>query len=613
MGILDKALERLAKEIVKAAPTVTPIADWQMMDPQSGTGQAVPLTRDPNLGSVAFGPGSPLIPGAINTLRPDGRPDPRRNEYQVAQNLNVTESRLIPFQVLRASGEQIDIIRRCIETTKQKLIGLDWDIVLANDAVENIAADEGVDNIRAMAMAKEKFNPEIARARQFWNMPDVSNGLIFADWLNMALEEILVLDAWAVWPEKTVGGDLIGLQILDGSTIKPLIDGRGMRPKAPFPAFQQILYGFPRSEFNAANDMEDADGVFSSDEISYLVRNRRTTTVYGYSPVERALPLADIYLRRQQWLRAEYTEGVLPDLMFKTDANFGNNADLLRAYENVFNDDLGGQSGQRKKARILPAGLEPVQFEGYGERFKDVLDEYLVTSICGHFGIGPSEIGFSAKGGLGGSGIQEGQAESSEVVGLLPLGQWVSKMLTQLSHNYLGMPRELEFRFAPSGRKDSGLEAAMLDQNLRGARMTVNETRNVLGLPLIDSPDADRLLFVTGGTTYRLDEEGWNVIDGTQLDPITGEETPAQPITPNAPETPVTPPETPDSAANTGADGEEDLAEKEVKAFLRWLKKSPDRTFNFEHLEWTYADALNKYVAAKDYDQARWFAERYFG
>ena len=44
---------------------------------------------------------------------------------------------------------------------------------------------------------------------------------------------------------KSVSGDLYGLQILDGSTIKPLIDDRGMRPMTPYPAYQQILYGFP--------------------------------------------------------------------------------------------------------------------------------------------------------------------------------------------------------------------------------------------------------------------------------------------------------------------------------------------------------------------------------
>ena len=618
MGILDRAIERLAKEIQKASPTMEAIPEWQM-NQQIQNGVAVPLERDPNLGNVPFGPGQAIIPGAINPIREDGKPDPRRYEYQVAQNLNVTATRLTPFSTLRAAAEQIDIIRRCVEATKNKVVGLDWDIVLGNDAIEMIGAEAGVDNIRAMAIAKEKFNPEITRLRQFWNMPDVTNGLIFADWLNMALEDILVLDAWAVWPQQTVGGDLLGLQILDGSTIKPLIDDRGMRPQPPYPAFQQILFGFPRSEFSAAHDEEEADGEFSSSELSYLIRNRRSMTVYGFGPVERSLPLADIYLRRQQWLRAEYTDGVLPDLMFKTDANFGNNADLLRAYENVLNDDLGGQTQQRKKARILPAGLEPVQFDGYGERFKDVLDEYLVTSICGHFGILPTEIGFMGKGGLGGAAIHDGQSESSEVIGLLPLTQWVAKMITQLSHNYLGMPRELEFRFSPSARQDSGAEATILDQNVRGARMTVNESRSKLGLSLVDSPDADRLLFVTGATTYRLDEEGWVAIDAFQETPIDGEltgeptNTPAEAQTgPIQANTADLGPDTPEAAPAEEASPVSPV-EKELKSFIRWLKKSPDRPFNFEQLEWTYADALNKYVAAKDFDQARWYAERYLG
>lgn len=597
MGIFDRAIERLAKEITKAAPELTPIPDWQM-NQQRGYGNSVALERDQGAIGVPFGPGNPLLPGAINPIREDGRADPRRYEYQVAQNINISETRLVPFKTLRASAEQIDIIRRCVEATKNKLIGLDWDIALANDAIEKISAENNVDAIRAMAIAKDEFNKEITRARQFWNMPDPTNGLIFADWLNMALEDILVIDAWAIWPQMNVGGELLGLQILDGSTIKPLIDARGMRPQAPFPAFQQILYGFPRSEFNANDELEDADGEFSCDDLSYLIRNRRSMSIYGFGPVERSLPLADIYLRRQQWLRAEYTDGVLPDLMFKTDANFGNNADLLRAYENVLNDDLSGQTQQRKKARILPAGLEPVQFDGYGERFKDVLDEYLITSICGHFGILPTEIGFMGKGGgMGGAAIHSGQAESSEVIGLLPLQRWIAKMITQLSHNYLGMPRELEFTFGSSARQDATSEAAILDTNVRGARMTINESRSKLGLSLIDSPDADRLLFVTGGTTYRLDDTGWGPIDAGLLADTSMQNT--EEIADEEPAEEIIPPE-------------ED-AVKEVKAFLRWLRKSPDRAFNFQHLEWTYADALNKYVAAKDYDQARWFAERYFG
>lgn len=689
MGIFDKAIDRLAEAIaVKAAPTATAFERYQMDGSLSqGYGNTVSLPRDPNMANVPFGPGNPIIPGAINPVRDDGRADPRRYEFQVAQNINITETRLIPFKVLRAAADQIDILRRCVEASKAKLLGLDWDIVLANDAVESVAEEAGVNNVRAMALAKERFNPEITRIRQFWQTPDPDNGLVFADWLNMALEDILVLDAWAVWPLKTVGGDLKALQLLDGSTIKPLIDDRGMRPAPPYAAFQQILFGFPRSEFSAPIESEDADGEFSSDELAYMIRNRRTTTVYGYSPVERSLALADIYLRRQQWLRAEYTDGVLPDLMFKTDATFGGNPDLLRAYENILNDDLSGMTEQRKKARILPAGLEPVQFDGYGEKFKDVLDEFLVTSICGHFGVQPSEIGFSPKGGLGGAGFMEGANANSDALGAMPLAQWMGRMLSQLSYLFLGMPRELEFKFAPSSRIDSEAEARVIDIKLRNGSITLNEARAADGMSLLDATEADKPLVTTGASSFIVDEMGYQAIgfgtiglpaaDGqpeadtqpeesaTFRESVATEQAAARaanlraqaealgaliragvkpedaavaaglnglsfveamPVTLKpydmlAAETEALAPASAEPQDNATAlpteqpieESADKAATDEMRSFLRWLRKAPERSFDFKHVPDSYASTINKFIGVKDYDGARWYAERWLG
>ena len=628
MGILDNIAKRVADQIAKAAPVATPYTQTQIQQASgqlpSGFGTAVGLERDPAGGNVPFSAGIPIIPGAINRIREDGRPDPRRYEYQVAQNINVTETRLVPFKTLRAAADQIDILRRCIEVTKQKMVGLDWDIVLAPDAAEKVMAETGEKTYtRAMELAKEKFNDDINRLKQFWSVPDVANGLIFADWLNMALEDVLVLDAWAVWPQKTVGGDLKGLQVLDGSTIKPLIDDRGMRPQAPYPAFQQILYGFPRSEFSAPLETQDVDGEFSSDELAYMIKNRRTATVYGYSPTERALPLADLYLRRQQWLRAEYTDGVMPEMFFETDANFGNNPDLLRAYENIFNDDLAGQTEQRKRARLLPNGLHPIQMDGYGERFKNDLDIYLVESICGHFGVLPTEIGFAPKSGLGGAGHQAGQAESSEVIGVLPLAQWVGTMLSQLSYVFLGMPRELEFKFMPSKRHDDEAAARARDIDTKNGSLAVNEARAAIGLPLLSSPYADRPLIVTTQGAWFLTDDGIEPVPtSASVDPAaqpdlgepiepTGELTPtdaAGEVPDSNPDDSVSETETDDATPDPMAGK---AARDEVKTFIRWLKKSPTRDFDFQHVPTVFGDTLNKFVAVNDYDGARWYAERY--
>jgi hypothetical protein len=614
MGIFDRFAKRVAEEISKA-----PVADggggtmtMQQMQAVAGIAQtqygsnvSTALPRSPQLANVPFAPGMPIYPGAINPLREDtGRPDPRRYEFQVAQNINVSDNRLVPFKTLRAVSDQIDIVRRCIEVRKAKLTGLNWDIVLSEAATERIISESGGNHLKALADAREELSPEIGRLRKFWETPDPQNGLAFVDWLSMSLEEIDVLDAWAIWPQVTVGGEVRGFQVLDGSTIKPLLDDRGMRPEPSVgPAFQQILFGFPRSEFNAGIDDEDADGEFTSDDLAYFVRNRRANSVYGLSPVERCLPLADIYLRRQQWIRSEFTDGTMPKSYLELPETTSMTPDQIRAYEDIYNDDLSGQTAQRNRLRILVPGGKLMFEEGYSDKFSDAMDNYLIASITGHFGVLPSEIGFNGSGSLGASGIQQGESDSAETIGIIPTANWISQMISALSYRFLGMPRELEFRLAPSERTNTQEAAARDDIRKRNGTLTVNENRSELGLPLIDTPEADMPMLVAGNSVYFFGPDGVqpavepvDPLAGMDLGsdaPVDGEEKPAEDELKHAEPKP---------------------AEEEVKKFIRWIRKgTPTRPFEFKELDETYAEILNKFIETKDVDGARWYAEHYLG
>jgi len=615
MGLLDRIAKRVADEIVKApnlpagAGTMTMqqmISAAGIAQTQYGSNVSTALPRNPLLASVPFAPGMPILPGAINPLRPDtGRPDPRRYEFQVAQNINVSDNRLVPFKTLRAVSDQIDIVRRCIEVRKAKITGLDWDIVLSETATERIISESGGNHLQALAEAREKLSPEIGRMRAFWETPDPQNGLAFCDWLSMAMEEIDVLDAWAIWPQVTVGGDIRGFQILDGSTIKPLLDDRGMRPEPSIgPAFQQILFGFPRSEFNAGIDDEDADGEFTSDDLAYFVRNRRANSVYGLSPTERCLPLADIYLRRQQWIRSEFTDGTMPKSYLELPETTSMTPDQIRAYEDIYNDDLSGQTAQRNRMRLLVPGGKLHFEEGYSDKFSDAMDNYLVSSITGHFGVLPSEIGFNGSSGLGASGIQQGESESGEAIGIIPTANWVSQMISALSYRFLGMPRELEFRLAPSERTNTQMAAARDDVRRKNGAITLNENRAELGLPLVETPEADMPMLVAGNSVFFFGPEG--VQPAVEpIDPFAGFGSDA-PVDAPAESKPTKPEDVPVAKPTD--------AEEEVKKFIRWLRKgNPTRAFEFKALDVTYADVLNKFVETKDVDSARWYAEHYLG
>ena len=607
MGLLDRLAAKVAEQITKAPnispASATPVNVNALTSSDTEHYNSTPMFRDNILGSAPFPAAVPLFPNAINPLGANGRPDPRRYEFLVAQNINLFENRLVPFKTLRVAADQIDILRRCIEVRKAKLTGLDWDIVLSDAASERIIAESGGNHLRAMADAREKFAPEIARLRAFWETPDPANGLSFVDWLSMAIEEMDVLDALAIWPQTKANGEIRGLQILDGSTIKPLIDDRGMRPDPSIgPAFQQILFGFPRSEFHAPVDDEEADGVFSSDELAYLIRNRRANSIWGYSPVERALPMADIYLRRQQWIKAEFTDGVMPKSWMELPENAMMTPEQIRAYESIYNDDLSGQTEQRNRMRLLVPGGKLKFEEGYSDKFSDRLDEYLITSITGHFGVLPTELGYSSKGGMGASGHQQGEKEAAEAIGVIPTARWLSQQISALSYRWLGMPRELEFRLAPSEAQDNENSAKRDDIKKRSAGITVNEDRAEHGLPLLDTPEADMPFLVAGNSVFLFGPDGM-VAAGTNLDEngnvVEEPETPEVPAEekPEVPEAPKAEP-----------------AQEEVAKFIRWVRRgTPTRPFNFEHLDHAYAEVLNKFVEEKDLDGARWYAERYLG
>jgi hypothetical protein len=314
------------------------------------TGAALPLPRNPRWATAPFGPGAPLVPAPIDATRPDtGRAEPRIWQYPVSWNLPGSANRLHPWTLLRSAADGISLFRRCIEIRKDHMTGLDWDVVISQDAVERAQAGEP-DTGRADVESKlrDRLGPEIDRAVQFLDTPDRANGYQFAQWLSMLLEEVFVLDALPIYPRYTFGGDLWSLEVIDGTTIKPLLDERGGRPLAPYPAYQQVLFGFPRGEFTADTTMTDDGqairGGYAADELIYSRRVVRVWTPYGYSAVEQALDDGDLYLKRHLWMKTEYSAGTSIAGVYETPETLGWTPEQLLEYEQAWNDALGGDT-----------------------------------------------------------------------------------------------------------------------------------------------------------------------------------------------------------------------------------------------------------------------------
>jgi hypothetical protein len=148
-----------------------------------------------------FAPGYPLPPVEPERLR--------AYDYPVGTNYIYTPRSTEPvgFAELRALARNHDITRLCIETRKDQIEALDWQIKPRDEKNPKAGAEERADKLM-----------------EFWRKPD--GYYPFATWLRFLLEDLLVLDAATLEVRLNRGGDVIGLDYIDGSSIKVLIDDR---------------------------------------------------------------------------------------------------------------------------------------------------------------------------------------------------------------------------------------------------------------------------------------------------------------------------------------------------------------------------------------------------
>ena len=557
----------------------------------SGAFNALPRL-DPQ---VAFGPGLPLLPAAIDPVRRDtGRPEPRFTEYPVSSNLPGVSDRLVPWKVLRDAAAAGGIPRRCIQIRKDEITTLEWTIAIAKDAVAKAEADNpGSSRADLEADLRKRLGPEIARCTAFWERPDPGQDEDWPDWIGKLLEEHLVLDAVAIYPRRTYGGDLHSLEILDGTTIKVLRDYRGGKPLPPNPAYQQVLWGFPRGEYVA--DVDDEGRIlnaYAPDTLIYKRRNVRAETLYGHSAVEQCLEDLDVWLRRRAWIRAEFTDGTVPaGLLRNTGANSWTPQQVLE-YETALNDAWSGQTLERHRMRILPPGFELESTPDVAERYKPEYDLFLLKQLAAHFSTTIAELNFTETGGIGSSGYHEGQADIKERIATMPTYRWIQGLITGISRRHLAMPGELEFKILGLEDEDEAAADEVAGNRVKSGRMTYNEDRDRLGLPRYPFAEADMpivetsrgVIFLEGASKLAPPGETVTPLEAPPNKDANGDGVPDQDETEQDAGGEQ-------SGGNRSARPDAQAVKAEIAAYRNWVRRNPrpGRAFRTEIL--TKADA----------------------
>jgi hypothetical protein len=253
-----------------------------------------------------FAPLAPLLTQGINAPNDEGLTDPRRYQVPVAWNMpygvpGSEGTKLMSFANLRALSDGYSLANACIDVRVTELRSLGWEIMPTVEAEKAMRGDKA---------AHEDFAERKAKLMRFFKRPD-SDYPDFSSWFAAVLYEVLQVDALAIylWPTKmkgkgVMGSDLGELALIDGTTIRPLKDVYGGVPKPPFPAYQQYMYGVPRTDLMTPPDPEllnedDSIAHYRTNQLLYLPYVTRRWTPYGFPPLERALIPVMAGLNRQ--------------------------------------------------------------------------------------------------------------------------------------------------------------------------------------------------------------------------------------------------------------------------------------------------------------------------
>ena len=153
--------------------------------------------------------------------------------------------------------------------------------------------------------------------------------------------------------------------VMDGALVKRVIDENGLTPAPPNPAYQQILHGLA-----AVN--------YTTDDLLYLPRNKRSHRLYGFSPVEQCVMMVNIALRRSIAQLNYFTEGNIPEALISCPPEW--RPAQIREMQEIFDGMLRGDLAARSGAKFVPGGLS-VQFTK-DALLKDDFDEWLARIIC---------------------------------------------------------------------------------------------------------------------------------------------------------------------------------------------------------------------------------------
>lgn len=343
-------------------------------------------------------------------------------------------------EVLRHWARNSEWIKGAIGIRKTQVSGAEWDIV-------------PLDKTARYAVRQQ------TALRDLFRTPNPSNDS-WRSFIEPVIEDLLTLDAGCVEKERTVGGGIAGLWPVDGAKVKVNALWDGAEP------------GLPRYFWYPDGWQEKAQ--FINADFVYMMQNRRTDSVIGFSPLQTLRATIEAEMQAHEYNRRQVA-GAAPDGVLNLGE--GMTETQARQFASYFESEVAGRGAIGFLAGVKNPGWIPFRENNREMQFLE-WQIYLVRKICVVMGLTPQDLGITFDVNRS---TAETQIQISEDRGLRPLMTLIQEYITEevvWDKSFGGPANNLCFRFTALNLKESTAKAAIYEKALAGVPWRfVNEAR----------------------------------------------------------------------------------------------------------------------------------------
>lgn len=321
----------------------------------------------PTQGDALFSPGVPLYP--VKGINPAGLPvqwrfPPQYNSFP-ASDRSLGNADIPSFEQLRSLARLFYGIGLCERVWLDLVPRMQLQVKLTKAAV-------------AGGAETKNYQDEITFFQRFFEKPDGKRD--YHTWLRMALREQTQIDELYIYKNRKRNGELLGLSLVAGDQMKPLLDQWGHIPDPPEYAYQQYPWGIPGA-------------LYSTDMMVHYQESPATDNPYGLSRVERIILIVNLALKKMRKDLAHYASGNVPAGIMEVPEGLNWTPDQIDAYEQMWNSLLAGNAAKQVQVKFTQPGMKYTKLDDFSP--DTPFDEFLLNVSVAAYGLSMQDLAFT--------------------------------------------------------------------------------------------------------------------------------------------------------------------------------------------------------------------------